>query len=493
MLFNSLSFLILFLPAALISFWCVRYYSLRFACLVLLLASIFFYGWWNIGFLPILLTSIAVNFCFGWLILRRTNRNKIYLICGILINLISLGYFKYWNFIYYNISQIFGYEFQKLNIELPIGISFFTFTQIAFLVDAYRREAQEPDIIKYGLFVTYFPHLIAGPILHHKEMMPQFSDERRRSITRGIAVGLTILVIGLFKKVIIADSIAVYSTAVFSAFDQGVRLSGVEAWIGALAFTFQLYFDFSAYSDMAVGISYMFGIRLPINFFSPYKATSIIDFWRCWHMTLSRFLRDYLYIPLGGNRKGPVRRHLNLFLTMVLGGLWHGASWNFVIWGALHGVYLISNHLFRSLAGSAADSIPPFFYWLGTFLAVVVAWVFFRAETLHGATAMISAMFGSFSHWVPSQIDKDYLLGALGSIAILLGIVTLLPNVYQMTAREHPALLPKDIEKGLREQKTLLIWKPTRIQGFAFGMTAVVIILMLSRLTIESEFLYFRF
>ncbi len=218
-----------------------------------------------------------------------------------------------------------------------------------------RSKAREYDPVRYGLFVTYFPHLIAGPILHHSEMMPQFANSERRDRIMDVIVGLTLLSAGLFKKVVIADTIAQYSTPVFQTFDAGLRLSLLEAWVGAFAYTFQIYFDFSAYCDMALGISRMFGIRLPINFLSPYQATSIIDFWRRWHITLSRFLRDYLYIPLGGNRHGTARRYVNLSLTMLLGGLWHGASWTFIIWGGLHGLYLIINHAYRAIVPTRAS------------------------------------------------------------------------------------------------------------------------------------------
>lgn len=493
MLFNSIPFLFFFLPITLGLFLWARTRGMRYGAPLLLAASVFFYSWWEIKFLPVLLISIALNFCFGWLILHSEARRKTWLIAGLAVNLVGLAFFKYSNFIIDNVAFLTGYTLAHVNITLPIGISFFTFTQIAFLVDAYRREASEPNIVNYGLFVTYFPHLIAGPILHHKEMMPQFSDERRRSIARCLAVGLTILVIGLFKKVAIADPISAYSTPVFAAFDKGEGLSGLSAWIGAMAFTFQLYFDFSAYCDMAIGISYMFGIRLPINFYSPYKATSIIEFWRRWHMTLSRFLRDYLYIPLGGNRKGPVRRHLNLFLTMLLGGMWHGASWSFLIWGALHGLYLTCNHIYRSLRSGSSGRLETGFSWFITFLAVVVAWVFFRAETASGALHMLQAMFMPAKGWLATGMSKNDLTNALVSIALLLGFVTLLPNVYQLMADEEPALLPKGLEPDLNIREKWLRWLPTRARGFAFGATMVALVVMLSRMAVYSEFLYFQF
>jgi D-alanyl-lipoteichoic acid acyltransferase DltB (MBOAT superfamily) len=259
---------------------------------------------------------------------------------AIAVNLILLGYFKYANFFADNLNHFAGTALPIGQVILPLGISFFTFTQIAFLVDTYQGKVKEFNFVHYTLFVTYFPHLIAGPVLHHKEMMPQFA---KRNVCHlnwdNVAVGLSIFVLGLAKKVLIADSLAEFATPIFSAVAAGGQPMLFEAWIGALAYTLQLYFDFSAYSDMAIGISLMFNVRLPMNFNSPYKATSIIDFWRRWHMTLSRFLRDYLYIPLGGSRNGKAQRYLNLMITMLLGGLWHGAGWTFVIWGGLHGFY----------------------------------------------------------------------------------------------------------------------------------------------------------
>lgn len=267
----------------------------------------------------------------------------------------------------------------SLNIILPIGISFYTFTQIAFLVDTYQEKVNEYRFIHYLLFVTYFPHLIAGPVLHHKEMMPQFADSRiYKFSTTDFAVGLTIFCIGLAKKVLIADNLAPYANPLFSGADAP---SLFIAWGGVLAYTFQLYFDFSAYSDMAIGLSRLFGVKLPLNFNSPYKATNISEFWGRWHMTLSRFLMDYLYIPLGGNRTGIIRRYRNLITVMLLGGLWHGAGWNFVIWGGLHGVYLIIHHGWGKLSELLNFPVNLVLWRLTatsiTFLSVCFAWVFF--------------------------------------------------------------------------------------------------------------------
>jgi D-alanyl-lipoteichoic acid acyltransferase DltB (MBOAT superfamily) len=326
------------------------------------------------------------------------------LIVAICANLALLGYYKYANFFLSSINSLSGSQWSLGEFMLPLGISFFTFTQIAFLVDTYQGKVREFNFMHYLLFVTYFPHLIAGPVLHHREMMPQFAHSATYRIDwNNAATGLMLFALGLCKKILLADALAPYAGGVFNGVQHGLAVgvlpTAYEAWAGALAYTLQIYFDFSGYTDMALGIALMFGIRLPINFDSPYKSTSIIEFWRRWHMTLSRFLRDYLYIPLGGNRHGEPRRYLNLMITMLLGGLWHGAGWTFVLWGALHGVYLTLNHLWRDLvAARFLRGVPR---WLSapiggllTFVAVVSAWVLFRASDLAQAVTMLKAMYG---------------------------------------------------------------------------------------------------
>ena len=355
-------------------------------------------------FTLLLLASIVVNFLVGRHIVavlraRGAPDARRWLALGVVFNLGLLGYFKYANFFVDNINALLGMDWRVGRILLPIGISFYSFTQIAFLVDAYEGKVNEANPVHFGLFVTYFPHLVAGPVLHHAQMMPQFADPSIYRLRADHFVGgLAIFVLGLFKKVVFADGIAPYADAVFNPVDGGAIPTFGEAWLGALAYTLQLYFDFSGYSDMAVGMSWMFNVRLPFNFNSPYQAHNISDFWRRWHISLSNFLRDYLYIPLGGNRSGAFRRYLNLSITMLLGGLWHGASWSFVCWGGLHGLYLMAHHGFRAalgvrarawLDGSRAWSAAA---WTLTLLAVIAAWVFFRAQSLPGAARMIAAM-----------------------------------------------------------------------------------------------------
>ncbi len=409
MLFNSYSFIFLYLPLVLLGFFQLARFNHAWAAGWLAAASLFFYGYWDPAYVGLLLGSIVCNYAFGTWIAKAgvqgaLSRKKWVLVFAIAANLTLLCYYKYANFFLTSANSFTGGHLSLGDIILPLGISFFTFTQVAFLVDTYQGKVKEYNFVHYVLFVTYFPHLIAGPVLHHKEMMPQFAHTSTYKINwENVATGLLLFTLGLCKKVLWADSLAPFATAIFEGTQHGMAIGTLptiyEAWSGALAYTLQIYFDFSGYTDMALGIALMFNIRLPINFNSPYQSTSIIEFWRRWHITLSTFLRDYLYIPLGGNRKGKVRRYLNLMATMLLGGLWHGAGWTFVVWGALHGVYLAINHLWREgVAAKLPHWIP---YWLGaltggilTFVAVVVAWVVFRASDMAQAMTIIQAMFG---------------------------------------------------------------------------------------------------
>jgi len=398
MLFNSYAFIFLFLPVALLGFFQLARIHHAYAAAWLALSSLFFYGYWNPAYVGLLLGSIVCNYALGmWIVKAAGARKQQMLVFAIATNLALLGYYKYTNFFVGSINTVTGSSWHVDDIILPLGISFFTFTQIAFLVDTFQGKVKEYNFIHYLLFVTYFPHLIAGPVLHHKDMMPQFAQPSTYRINwDNVATGILLFTLGLCKKVLWADTLAPFATAIFDGAHHGMATGTLptiyEAWSGALAYTLQIYFDFSGYTDMALGIALMFNIRLPINFNSPYKSTSIIEFWRHWHITLSTFLRDYLYIPLGGNRHGKLRRYLNLLATMVLGGLWHGAGWTFVIWGTLHGIYLTINHLWReTVAERFLDRVP---VWLGaitggaiTFVAVVAAWVVFRSSDMAQANS----------------------------------------------------------------------------------------------------------
>jgi alginate O-acetyltransferase complex protein AlgI len=415
MLFTTAVFLCVYLPVVLLGFFAIARTSHGAAATWLFLASLFFYGYWMPAFTLLLVASICGNFFFGKKIAGERRHARAWLVAGVTANLVLLAYFKYANFFVDNLNLALGLEWKMARVVLPIGISFFTFTQIAFLADAYQKGVREYKFVHYGLFVTYFPHLIAGPVLHHAQMMPQFADPKTFRFHAGhFAAGMAIFALGLFKKVILADGVAPYADAVFRPADAGFAPDAWQAWLGALAYTFQLYFDFSGYSDMAIGLSWMFNVRLPFNFNSPYRATNISDFWRRWHISLSNFLRDYLYIAMGGNRRGKLQRYVNLGITMLLGGLWHGASWSFVVWGGLHGLYLVINHGFRALCGSVLlarlDASRAFaaLSWALTMFAVVVAWVFFRAETFGGAGRMLQGMAGM----VPVAPDQPLLWNA---------------------------------------------------------------------------------
>ena len=519
MLFNSYGFIFLYLPAVLLGFFWLARISHAFAAGWLVLASLFFYGYWNPAYVGLLLGSISCNYAFGlWIakagVRHDDRRKKQLLVAALAVNLLMLGYYKYANFFVGSVNSAAGTSWSLGEIILPLGISFFTFTQIAFLVDTYQGKVKEYNFIHYLLFVTYFPHLIAGPVLHHREMMPQFAlASTYRFNYENMAVGLTIFFIGLFKKVIVADGLAVYVGPVFAAPAAGVQLSFIDAWGGALCYTLQLYFDFSGYSDMAIGLSRMFGVVLPLNFHSPYKSVNIIEFWRRWHMTLSRFLRDYLYIPLGGNRKGKARRYLNLMVTMLLGGLWHGAGWTFVIWGGLHGLYLAINNgwqsLRRKLGQDPVRSLSRPMHALSvllTFLAVVAAWMVFRADNLATATALLKAMagmngfvlpdawlakWGSAGQWLAAHgiafgaTGGLIMGGAINWIWISLLIVWLAPNTQQIMASFRPAL---DVPAGTPPAR--LRWLPSTRAALAVWLLGFVAIINLNR---QSVFLYFQF
>lgn len=494
MLFTTATFVFLYLPVVLAGYYLVARWSRTGAAGWLFAASVFFYGYWMPQVTLLLLGSIGVNFWLGTRIAatpHKSARSRTWLTAGIAFDLGLLGYFKYANFFVDNLNSALGSTWALGEIILPIGISFYTFTQIAYLVDTWHGKVREARPVHYGLFVTYFPHLVAGPVLHHAQMMPQFADG---SVYRFDGArfwgGLAIFCIGLFKKVVLADGIAPYADAVFQPVDAGAMPSIAEAWVGAFAYTFQLYFDFSGYSDMAIGLSWMFNIRLPFNFDSPYKAVSISEFWRRWHISLSTFLRDYLYVPLGGNRKGAARRYINLGITMVLGGLWHGASWSFVIWGTLHGLYLMVNHAFRAAVQRAGflrwlDSSPVFRVasWGLTFLAVVFAWVFFRATSLDGAWHIVLAMVGQ----VAVDVDSGLLLWNAGldpyvsfGWCLVLGFMAIaLPNSNQI----GEALIERLRAKG----------EIAAVIGGAALVAVVALVVVNSARDSVSAFIYFNF
>ena len=497
MLFNSYAFVFVFLPVTLIVFFLLGRVNRVWAAGWLALASIVFYGYWSVKYIPLLLGSVIFNYLCGRAVSRRaqTPRGRPLLVAAIAADLILLGFYKYADFFITSVNDIAGTQLPMLAIVLPIGISFFTFTQIAFLVDAYRGIACEYSFTHYLLFATYFPHLIAGPILHHREIMPQFeSPTPYRFSSRSFAMGVTIFTIGLAKKVLVADHFGFTASPVFDAAQEGVSIPFTAAWAGVLSYSFQLYFDFSGYTDMAIGISRLFGVDLPINFYSPYKSASIIEFWQRWHMTLSRFLRDYLYFPLGGNRKGKFRRYLNLLLTMLLGGLWHGANFTFVLWGGLHGLYLVANHAWRSLPRRArnVDALPAirvasamFASRAATFLCVSVAWVLFRANDLGAANNMLRGMLGLSGLTVHARAGATHplLVRSLPEFAAVFlaaaVLVWAMPNTRQITDR-----LDRALDNPAAERFYL------RVVPAAAGVVLALAVLEMRQI---STFLYFQF
>jgi alginate O-acetyltransferase complex protein AlgI len=508
MLFNSYAFILGFMPLTLLLFHGLRGAGLARSSIGLLsLLSLLFYGWWNPIYLLLIVPMMLVNFALAARIVPRDGQRprgaKPLLVLGIALNLAVLGYFKYANFFVDNFNAVTGLDLVLSKVILPIGISFFTFQKIAFLVDAYRDRVDRLNFIDYVLFVTFFPQLIAGPIVHHSEVMRQFRDPALVSM-RTIALGVTIFTIGLAKKVLLADTAARYASPVFDGVAAGARPDVLAAWGAALAYTAQLYFDFSGYSDMAIGGGLLFGIRLPINFASPYKAESIIDFWHRWHITLSRFLRDYLYVPLGGNRKGRSRRYVNLLITMLLGGFWHGAGWTFVVWGSLHGFYLVVNHLWRALRrhfGSGGETSTELGRRLGqaiTFIAVVIAWVFFRSDDVGSAMRMLLAMVGSNGLEVPESLAGQWpslpvshgpvdSAAALVVATVLLAIAWFAPNTQELTGYGGPegAHVVKETHRPPPVK-----WQPSAGWAVAVGCLFGIAMMLMSKV---SEFIYFQF
>lgn len=490
MLFSSYEYILFFLP---VTFFVYFFLNGRRSPVLgrawLVAASLFFYAWFNIYYLPILLSSILVNFWVGLRLASGASARvrKGYLVIGILFNVGLLGYFKYADFLIENINAASGASLPLLHLALPLALSFVTFQAIAYLVDAYRGKASDTDLLTFALFISFFPQQIAGPIVHHAEMMPQFLSRwnlLRRY--RNIALGLFIFSMGMFKKIVIADTFAVWAD---SGFSHVGAFTFHHAWVTSLSYTFQLYFDFSGYTDMAIGSALLFNIRLPINFNSPYKACDIQDFWRRWHMTLSRFLRDYIYIPLGGNRDGAMRTYVNLFATFLIGGIWHGASWMFVAWGALHGAALIVHRLWQQLGFRLARPLA----WFLTFNFVNVCWIFFRAtdldvvaRMLHGMTqvpdilttdtsqvptAALSAL-GYSADWLAAHI------GAYGAVHVVQLLAILLAFCLCACRNTSQFYLAT----------TFIGWRHVAAGGIALGVALIA-----SLVSTSQVFLYFNF
>ena len=499
MLFTSGEFLFVYLPVTLALFFLTaRLAGNAAGAAWLVLASFVFYAYWLPIYTALLAASVVFNYLLGNFIVEcpaDRHRRRFALLCfAVAADLLLLGYFKYANFFLDTLTQLAARPLGTLNVILPIGISFFTFTQIAYLADVFAGKVRDRNPLHYALFVSYFPHLIAGPVLHHAEMMPQFARSHiYRPRLENFVIGLAFLLMGLAKKVLLADSWALLADDLFDAPATAV-VHTAEAWRGALAYTLQIYFDFSGYSDMAVGLSLLIGVRLPYNFNSPYQATSIIDFWRRWHMTLSRFLRDYLYLPLGGNRRGSVRRYLNLMITMLLGGLWHGAAWTFAIWGGLHGIYLVINHAWRflreRLARRATAEAPAALGIAGralgsalTLFSVAVAWVFFRAPSGADALRILGSMFTAPAHWPASAPDIP--LASLVPLAAGFGVALVTKNSQQLIDGSFASAVRRIAASD---------WRVVVLAAFVGAeVTAIALLALMSASRSTTEFIYFNF
>jgi alginate O-acetyltransferase complex protein AlgI len=490
-LFNSYTFIFLFLPITFaVYFWLNKKRLTQASKGWMVFASLFFYSWWNILYLPLILGSILFNFTVGSAISRintvhlstkKEVSGKTLLAFGVISNVLLLGYFKYMDFFITNANTVVGTHWELMHIILPLGISFFTFTQIAYLVDAYRNEVKEMDYLNYTLFVTFFPHLLAGPILHHKEMMPQFDALRNKVINyKNLSAGIFLFSIGLFKKVVIADAFAEWANAGFQTTE---ALNFFEAWATSLSYTFQLYFDFSGYTDMALAVALMFNIKLPINFNSPYKALNIQDFWRRWHITLSRFLRDYIYIPLGGNRNGELRTYSNLFAVFLIGGLWHGASWMFVIWGALHGIAIVVHRAWQQM-GKKMNTVLA---WFITFNFINFTWIFFRAKDWTQANHILEAMLGGNKLIFPEKYVKYFAFLQI-KMAHLGTVYAHLDGRPKTTVYILLALIITLALKNSTQQK-----ENFKLSYFNLLFTLAIFLTAVSMMSRVTEFLYFNF
>ena len=486
MVFSSYIFLLVFLPAVLIGFYALRARGAFGASVTFLLAASFvFYAYWSVPHLAVLLASIAANYVLGRIAAsdhaKPTRRAAT--TAGIVGNLSLIFVFKYLDFAGTNLAALTGGDWKLLNFLLPIGISFFTFQQIAYLVDCYTTRTCERSARAYALFVSFFPQLIAGPIVHHSQTRPQFAALARKRLNLEMApYGVLIFAMGVFKKTMIADPIARAIDPIYAAAAAGDPLSAAMAWTAMIGYTLQIYFDFSGYCDMAIGLGLMLGVRLPVNFNSPYKARSIIDFWRRWHITLSNFLRDYVYIPLGGNRGSEFFRLRNIFLTMLIGGIWHGAAWTFIVWGALHAAAITANHAARSFLPKLNNINGP----LGTagkrvalIAFIMLAWVFFRADNLDAAFSVLGGLFATGA--AAFVIEPAMLV----LMAFAAGLALFAPNSLEVAGYTDDLKKPYPLAKP----------KPGRLRPTPLSATAAAIMLACGVFAAwrPAVFIYFNF
>jgi len=484
-LFNSYPFILLFLPVTIIGyFYLTKQHFITAAKAWLVLASLAFYGWWNMAYLPLMVGSILFNFAVGTILVQGPSKKHVLppkriLQVGLLMNISLLGYFKYTDFFLDNINILYGTHYLLPNILLPLGISFFTITQITYLVDCYEGLVKEMDFLNYLLFVTFFPHLLMGPILHHKQMMPQFDSLRSKVFQpRNFMYGILLFTIGLVKKVLLADTFASWANQGFTA---GTQLTVLEAWAVSLSYTFQLYFDFSGYSDMALGTARMFNIHLPINFNTPYKATTIIEFWQRWHISLTQFITTYLYTPIlkGMGKITFANAMLATFIAMVIAGLWHQAGWGFLLFYILHAMALIMNHWWRR----RKYKLPTALAWLLTFLFVNFTLVIMRSPELTTAFAMIRTMLGWGRFVIPD---------------VLLPYLTWLPGItiygaFTMITLQTLSYLIVGFLLSICWKNSQQLATSIRPNYASALVVATALIITLLHLNQVSEFLYFKF
>lgn len=481
MLFSSLEYIFLFLPIAFLFYhFLLRKRLISAAKCFLIFASLFFYSYWNIKYLPLLLTSILVNYLCGRFLIKNHQKpnkstvNKLVATITIIFNIFLLGYFKYSNFLVENLNLFLDNKIINPAILLPLGISFFTFQKIAFIIDCFKGKVKDKSFLNYAIFVTFFPQLIAGPIVHHSEIMPQFKDLKTKFLNHhNIALGIFIFTIGLFKKIVIADNFAQIANLGFSSY---LDLNLIDAWKTSLSYTIQLYFDFSGYSDMAIGSALLFNIKLPFNFNQPYQSLNISEFWQKWHMSLSRFLRDYIYIPLGGNKNGEINTYINLMAVFLISGIWHGAGWTFIFWGFLHGVAICIHKFYQKFSIKMNKLLA----WFITFNFVNIAWVFFRSSNFDQATTIIKKMFIFDANNIGFQENLDNFLiyirfNQVEYIFLAISII-LAYKIIPISIKDSPYLIKK--------------FQPNTNFKFITIFAFLVAILSYHK---TSEFLYFNF
>lgn len=511
MLFNTHQFIFIFLPIAILGVYIIQRLKLsRYSHIWILFCSIWFYATWNFYFLFLIFSSIVLNYYIGSLITKF--KKKKYLVWGIIFQLSILGYFKYKNFFLENLNYFSTNSFKIESLILPLGISFFTFKHILYLIERYQNNNKNLyNIVEYSTYITFFPHLIAGPLSKPKEILPQIKNINFN--LTNLNLGITIFFIGLFKKVFLADTFGSFVDTPFAAVENGYEISFFESWLSMISFSLQIYFDFSGYTDMALGLAKIFGITFPINFNSPYKSKSIIEFWKRWHITLSRFLKECLYIPMGGNRKGKLLSFLFILITMLIGGLWHGASWNFIIWGLFHGILIIANHtlnlVFKGKNIYFLIKLRNFFKMMFTFILVSFGWVIFKLNSIDSIKIFFDGIFGrngfflnpNFSRFFNNNNMLSYIniefkniiyygTSQLYFLIIGLIIVFILPNTHEIM-KNFKIVLP--FKNPIKNQNNISKITFRLSTGWALFIAFIGVCAITGISNDVKEFIYYQF